>query len=123
MLLGELNDTQTVPLTGGLESILFPLGGIVAVFGVSARYDNDRDTIEIESSAAAGGGGAGRPPAVQLASQQYLYSLTSDGHAYGQFAQIAGAGARRPAARVGHAAAQSGAGRAVAASASGHAAR
>ena len=90
LLLGELNDTQTVPLTGGLESIIFPLGGIVALFGVSARYDNDRDTIEIESSAAAGGGGAGRPPAVQLASQQYLYSLTSDGHAYGQFAQIQG---------------------------------
>ncbi len=88
--LGDVRNFREIRLTGDPATVLFPLSGIVPLLGVSARYDADRDVLDIDTSPPSPGNGPGAAPSFRLASQDYTYSLTSNGQISGQYGQMQG---------------------------------
>jgi hypothetical protein len=91
VLVGQIKDFRQVQLEVGIENIMFPLSGIVALFGVNIREDADHNALLVET--APGGGTpqhAAGGPSWNLGTLNYAYGLTTDGRQYGQFATLKG---------------------------------
>jgi hypothetical protein len=92
VLAGEVAGFRQVQLNTGMENVMFPLSGAIALFGVTAREDTEQQTLEIDSTASTVGAGAGNGPLFQFASLEQRYGLTTNGHIWQQFLNIHGDG-------------------------------
>jgi hypothetical protein len=94
----QLESFREIQLSIGLENILFPLDGVVALFGVTVRENRDEDVLDIETSASSIAGGAASGAGVHLASLNDRYSFASNGQTWQQSLNLHGealAGDRR----------------------------
>jgi hypothetical protein len=87
---GTVENFRQVQLNVGIENVMFPLNGAVALFGVTAREDREQQVIEIEALSASGGGAGGGGPFFQLASLEDRYGLTTNGAISQQFLNLHG---------------------------------
>jgi hypothetical protein len=88
ILAGQIVNFRQVQLNVGVENVMFPLNGAVALFGVKAREDAEQQVLEIESLASTGGGGS--VPSFQFASLEERYGLTTNGDISQQFLNVRG---------------------------------
>ncbi len=91
VMTAQVTNFRQVQLNVGPENILFPLDGVVALFGVKAREDIDQRTLEIElapltADAGAGGGG----PYFKVASLEDRYVMTTNGQVWQQTVDLRG---------------------------------
>ena len=49
LVLGQVKNFRLIQLNAGLENLLFPLDGLVALLGITAREDTDQAVLVIES--------------------------------------------------------------------------
>jgi hypothetical protein len=89
-LIGEIKNFRQVQFDAGIDNLLFPLGGVVALLGVNARENVDRNVLEINSSPESGSGRLPQGPAFEIAELDYDYNLTTTGQAWEQAAQLQG---------------------------------
>ncbi|MEO8660359.1 MAG: carboxypeptidase-like regulatory domain-containing protein [Bryobacteraceae bacterium] len=89
VLAGQVANFHQVQLNVGVENVVFPLNGAIALFGVTAREDPEQQVLEIESPASTGGAGA-NGPSFQFASLEERYGLISNGTISQQFLNVRG---------------------------------
>jgi len=92
VLAGQVVNFRQVQLNVGMENVVFPLSGAVALFGVTARENVEEQVLDIESLASTGGGGGGNGPMFQFASLEDRYGLISNGDIWQQFLNVRGEG-------------------------------
>src|SRR5688572_4458561 len=89
----------SVPLLRVNDDILFPLTGIVVLFGVSVQEDTLRSTIVLETSRDDTGRSAATAqdgnPLFNLLGLNYTYGFTTNGRDYGQIGRLEGDGMMR----------------------------
>jgi hypothetical protein len=69
--------------------LLFPLSGIVAMFGIAARRDDDKNLLYLDSVANSGAAVLSRP-GFTIADLDYSYGLTTNGSYFGQNLNVRG---------------------------------
>ena len=90
VLAGQVANFRQVQLNVGLENILFPLSGAVALFGVTAREDLDEQVIDIKLPVNAGFAGSSDGPSFQFAALEQRYGLTTNGSVWQQYLDLRG---------------------------------
>ena len=58
VLAAQVANFRQIQLNVGVDNILFPLDGVIALFGVTVREDFDRQILEIESLPSTGASGS-----------------------------------------------------------------
>lgn len=92
MVAGQVSSFRQVQLNVGAESLLFPLSGVVALLGVTAREDTEQGTIEITSASANGEGGDKGERTFRVASLDERYILATNGQVWQQSINLRGQG-------------------------------
>jgi hypothetical protein len=89
VMAAQVESFRDIQLNIGLENILFPVDGIVALFGVTIRESPDEDVLDIESAASllAGARAVAGP---HLASLDDRYSFATNGQSWEQSLNIRG---------------------------------
>jgi hypothetical protein len=90
VLAGQVANFRQVQLNVGVENIVFPLNGAVALFGVTAREDAEQRVLDIEPLASTGSVGSPNGPSFQIASLEQRYGLTTNGGVWQQFLNVNG---------------------------------
>lgn len=83
VMVGQVGDYPRVRIAGDLEQILFPLSGIVPLLGVTARRDDDKNLLYLDSIPN-GGAAALTSGGFRLADLSYSYGLSTNGNYFGQ---------------------------------------
>ena len=89
VMVGQVKDYPRVRVLGDLEQLLFPLSGIVALFGVAARRDDDKNLLYLDSVANSGAAVLSSP-GFTIADLDYSYGLTTNGSFFGQNLNVRG---------------------------------
>src|SRR2546425_5999777 len=76
VMVGQVKDYPRVRVMADLDQLLFPLSGIVAMFGVTARRDDDKNLLYLDSVSDSGPAGLSHP-GFTLADLDYSYGLTT----------------------------------------------
>ena len=93
VLAAQVANFRQIQLNVGVDNILFPLDGVIALFGVTVREDFDRQILEIESLPSTGASGsAGKAPGFQLASLESRYVMSTNGQVWQQTDVLKGQG-------------------------------
>ncbi len=90
VIAGQVASFREIQLRVGAQNLLFPLSGVVALLGVTAREDPDHDMLEIESLPPSTAPGAGAGPRFQVASLDHRYSFATDGQLWQQSINLGG---------------------------------
>ena len=59
VMAGQVQNFRQIQLNVGVENVVFPLNGAVALFGITAQEDTEQQMLEIGSMASAGPRGRG----------------------------------------------------------------
>ena len=83
LVLGQVKNFRLVQLNVGIENLQFPLDGLVALLGITARENTEQAVLEIESLPSATAGAAGSH-SLQLASLDETYNFFTNGPTWQQ---------------------------------------
>jgi hypothetical protein len=89
VMVGQVKDYPRVRVVGDLEQLLFPLSGVVAMFGVAARRDDDKNLLYLDSVANSGAAVLSQP-GFSIADLNYSYGLTTNSSYFGQNLNVRG---------------------------------
>lgn len=77
--IGQVVNYRQIQLNVGLENVMFPLSGAIALFGVSAQENVEQQEIQIEALPSGVNGGTAAGRRFQLASLMDKYGLETNG--------------------------------------------
>ncbi len=89
VMAGDVKNFRQVQLNVGLENLMFPVSGVVALLGAIVREDPDHDVLEIDSMPPANGSGSAGQ-SFHPASSDYRYGLATNGETWQQLIDLRG---------------------------------
>jgi hypothetical protein len=89
VMVGQVRDYRRVRVAVDPDQLLFPLSGLVPLLGVTARRDDDKNLLYLDS-AANGGATPISSSGFALADLGYSYGLSTNGNYFGQNASLRG---------------------------------